>query len=146
MPALEAAAYGIGAAGYGPEQAVLMGLSACRLLGVLPRAHAVAVVAVPKQRPALQLSDRPARVIFVRRDISRLDTERLPTELGSALVTSPEQTVLDLAHRPQLGGMPDEVPGWVAALWPRTNEDVLAELAADQRLGGALSRARDWAQ
>src|SRR5664279_4506617 len=39
-PSLEAAGYGIGAADYGPDNCVLMGLSAARLLGALPRALA----------------------------------------------------------------------------------------------------------
>ena len=35
----------------------------------------------------------------------------MPTDLGRALVTSVKQTVLDVAHRPDLGGMPDEARG-----------------------------------
>ena len=96
-------------------------------------------------RPPLQLADRQAQVIFVRRHISRLDVERCPTELGSALITSAEQTVLDLAHRPSLGGSPAEARQWVAALWPRTHPELLAELAGKQRLGAALERAHRWA-
>jgi len=56
---------------------VLMGLSATRRYGAIPRALAVAVVAVPKMRPRLELVDRTAAVLFVRRDTGRLDAERL---------------------------------------------------------------------
>lgn len=144
MPTLEAAAFGIAAADYGPD-AVLMGLSAARLHGAIPRALAVAVVAVPKQRPVLNLSDRAAHVRFVRRDVGRLDAERLPTDLGTALATGVEQTLLDLAHRPDLGGAEDEAWAAVAALWPRADHDMLEFLAGRQRLRAALERARQHA-
>lgn len=141
-PTLEAAAFGIAAVDYGPDDAVLMGLSAARLHGAVPRALAVAVVAVPKQRPVLRLIDRLAHVQFVRRDVARLDAERLPTDLGTALVTSVEQTVLDLARRPGLGGVEAEAWSAVAALWPRADPSVLEQIARAQRLGAALRRAR----
>lgn len=54
-----------------------MGLSATRRYGAIPRALAVAAVAVPKLRPRLELVDRTAAVLFVRRDTGRLDAERL---------------------------------------------------------------------
>jgi len=142
MPTLEAAAFGIAAADYGPDDAVLMGLSAARLHGAIPRALAVAVVAVPKQRPVLDLTDRSARVRFVRRDVARLDAERLPTDLGTALVTGVEQTLLDLARRPDLGSAEDEAWAAVAALWPRSDPALLDEIAGKQRLSAALKRVR----
>ncbi|HYJ70761.1 MAG TPA: type IV toxin-antitoxin system AbiEi family antitoxin [Nocardioidaceae bacterium] len=142
-PTLEAAAVGIGAAAAGPERAVLMGLSAARMHGAIPRAVGVAVVAVPRQRGAVELADRDARVIFVRRDTDAIDAERLPTDLGPALVTGVEQTVLDLAHRPELGGLPDEVHPAIRALLPRCDGERLDELAGAQRLRAALRRARD---
>jgi predicted transcriptional regulator of viral defense system len=142
QPTLEAAAFGIAAADYGSDAAVLMGLSAARLHGAIPRALAVAVVAVPKQRPMVQLIDRPAHIRFVRRDVARLDAERLPTDLGTALVTTVEQTVLDLAHRPDLGGVEDESWSAIAVLWARADPQVLTYIAETQRLASALRRAR----
>src|SRR5262245_12839793 len=50
-PDLHAAALGIAQADYGIDGAALMHLSAARVLGVIPRELAVAVVAVPTQRP-----------------------------------------------------------------------------------------------
>ncbi len=144
LPTPEAAAYGIGSADYGPDAVVLMGLSAARLHGAIPRALGVAVVAVPKQRPPVKLTDRPATVVFVMRDTARLDVERVPTDLGSALMTSIEQTLLDLAHRPNLGGVPDEAQAAIRALSLRADPAVLAELAQAQRLRAALARARVW--
>lgn len=143
-PDLEAAAAGLGSAAYGPGNAVLMGISAARMHGVLPRAIAVAVVAVPRQHAPMHLTDRPATVLFVRRDVDGLDAERLRTELGAALVTGIEQTVLDLARRPELGGMPRESRAAVAALLPRADPGTLDRLAAEQHRRAALDVARTW--
>lgn len=142
LPSLEAAAYGIAAADYGADGAVLMGLSAARLHGAVPRALEVAIVAVPKNRPKVILADRNATARFVCRDTDRLDAERLNTDLGAALVTTVEQTLLDLAHRPRLGGVPAEADAAIRALWPRAAADRLTEIAAEQRLRSALVRAR----
>ena len=46
-PTLEAAAYGVAASSYGADEELLMGLSAARMHGAVPRALSVAVVAVP---------------------------------------------------------------------------------------------------
>jgi predicted transcriptional regulator of viral defense system len=142
VPSLEASAYGIAAADYGPQGAVLMGLSAARLHGAVPRALEVAVVAVSKNRPNLVLADRDATINFVRRDTDRLDAERVTTDLGAALVTTVEQTLLDLAHRPDLGDVPTEANTAIRALWPRAEVDPLTEIANGQRLRSALVRAR----
>lgn len=145
QPTLEAAAYGIAAADYGPGGAVLMGLSAARLHGAIPRALAIAVVAVERNRPALSLVDRDARVRFARRDTGRLQAERMNTDMGTALVTTVEQTLLDLAHRPDLGDVPAEAYDAVRALWSRADTEELERIAAEQRLRAALRRARDLA-
>ena len=145
-PTLEAAAYGIAAATEGPDNVVLMGLSAARLHGAIPRALAVAVVAAPRQRPPVHLVDRAAQVLFVRRDTDRLDAERVRTDLGAALVTGVEQTVLDLAHRPDFGGVAPEARAAVRALLPRSDPARLDELASQQRLRAARDRALEWAR
>jgi hypothetical protein len=118
----------------------LMGLSAARIHGAVPRALAVAVVAVPKQRPSLRLLRPDAEVIFVTRDVGRLDLERTRTGLGDGWVTSVEQTVLDLAARPALGGLADAADEAVRALLPRADRDLLADLARGQRLRASLDR------
>ena len=115
LPELEPLAAGVGAAVFGDGQAILMGVSAARMLGALPRALATAIVAVPRQHRPITLTDRPAHIVFVRRDPSALDAELVDTPLGSTLVTSPEQTVLDLAHRPRLGNAEVDVPAMVSA-------------------------------
>jgi hypothetical protein len=72
-----------------------MGVSAARVLGAIPRALATAVVAVPKQHRPITLTDRSALIQFIKRDIHRLDAERVQTPLGPALATTPEQVERD---------------------------------------------------
>ncbi|MFD6397998.1 type IV toxin-antitoxin system AbiEi family antitoxin [Nocardia sp. NPDC060249] len=144
LPALEAVAAGIATSIYGQDQAIVMGISAARVLGAVPRALATALVAVPRQHRAIALTDRPAQVRFVRRDTEALDAERIETPLGPALVTTPEQTVLDLARRPELGNAEAEVRQAIETLYRRSDPVRLAQLANDQRLGAALRRAQSW--
>lgn len=145
MPTLEGAAAGVGAALFGSRVAPLMSISAARLYGAIPRAVATAVVAAPRQHDVIQLLDRPARLVFVARETSRLDVRPMPTDLGDALVTTIEQTVLDLARRPSLGVADDQIEDAVRALLPRCDDQILTELAVGQRLHSALMRARTWA-
>ncbi len=144
LPSLEAAAAGIASSIYGADNAILMGVSAARVWGAVPRALATAVVAVPQQHRPITLSDRPAVIRFVRRDTDALDAERVETPLGPALATSVEQTVLDLAKRPKLGNAEADVSAAVATLYARSDHDRLAQLAATQRLDAALRRAETW--
>ena len=140
LPELEAAALGIAVADQGGNAAALMGLSAARVHGAIPRALGVAVVAAAGHRTELRLLDRDARVVFARRDVARLDCERRPNELGHGLVTTVEQTLLDLAARPDLGGLPDEAHAAVQALIPRADPETLRELAESQRRRALLDR------
>lgn len=141
-PELNAAALGIAQADYGRDATALMGVSAARHHGAIPRALAVAVVAVPKQRPVLR--GEIGAVIFSRRDCSRLDLERIDTELGSGWITTIEQTLLDLAVRPDQGGLPIlEVDQALRSLALRGDPVLLAELAAVQHRPAALRRIRE---
>lgn len=140
-PALEAVAAGIGSADFGPRHAILMGISAARVHGAIPRGLSVAVVAVPKQRLRVHLRDRKGQVLFVKRATDRLDAEALTTELGRALVTTVEQTVLDLAHRPTLGDAEVDVPTAIRTLLPRCDQGRMTMIASEQRLRSAHQRA-----
>lgn len=144
MPSFEAAAAGIAAAIYGPDNCVVMGVSAARLHGAIPRALATAIIAVPYQHRPITLADRPATVQFVKRQTHQLDAELINTELGPALVTAPEQTVLDLAHRPALGDAEIDVPTAVAVLYGRCDKERLHTLATDQRRLSSLRRVEAW--
>jgi hypothetical protein len=145
LPDLEAAAAGIASAIYGANNAVLMGVSAARILGAIPRALATAVVAVPKQHRPITLTDRSAVIEFVKRDTHRLDAERVQTPLGPTLATTPEQTTLDLAHRPLLGDAEVDVPSAIAALYDRSDKKRIEAIANEQRLTASLRRAEIWA-
>ncbi|HMS76688.1 type IV toxin-antitoxin system AbiEi family antitoxin [Gordonia sp. (in: high G+C Gram-positive bacteria)] len=141
-PGLEAAAAGVAGAIYGASNAVVMGVSAARLHGVLPRALATAVVAVPHQHRPIDLVDRDAVIRFVQRDTEQLDAELVSTQIGEVLVTTPEQTVLDLAKRTNLGDAAVDVPQAIASLYRRSDPARLDDLARAQRLRSALERAR----
>ncbi|MFD4292372.1 type IV toxin-antitoxin system AbiEi family antitoxin [Rhodococcus sp. NPDC058505] len=145
LPGLESAAAGIASTIYGADRSVVMGISAARLLGAIPRALAAAVVAVPYRHRPIELLDRPAILRFVQRDTDALDAERIGTPLGAALVTTPEQTVLDLSRRPLLGNAEAEIPGAIATLYRRSDRDRLEELAREQRMVASLRRAEIWA-
>jgi hypothetical protein len=102
-----------------------------------------AFVAVPRQHSPLQLADRPAATVtFVAREVDGLDAVLHPTDLGRALITTPEQTVLDLTKRPALGGMPDECRDATRVLLPRCDPERLEEIARAQRMVRTLGRLR----
>jgi hypothetical protein len=140
LPELEAVALGIAAADEGIDSVALMGLSAARVHGALPRAVSLAVVAASHHRAPIKLTDRDATVIFVRRNVAKLDVERHTIELGHGWVTTVEQTALDLAARPDLGGLPDEACQAIRVLLPRADRRLLAELAASQRRKATMER------
>jgi hypothetical protein len=141
LPNLESSALGIAAANEGADTVALMGVSAARVHGAVPRALGVAVVAAARHRAAIRLADREADVVFVRRDVRRIDVQRRPLELGPGWVTTVEQTIVDLLGRPDLGDVADESDAAVRALLPRADRDILRDLAAAQRRTGAVARA-----
>lgn len=63
--------------------------------------------------------------------------------MGGCLVTTREQTVLDLAYLPLPGEMPlAEVEAAIRALLPRGDRKTLDRIAAGQRLERALGRVQ----
>jgi AbiEi antitoxin C-terminal domain/Transcriptional regulator, AbiEi antitoxin len=140
-PTIEAAAAGIASAIYGDRVPVLTGLTAARVHRALPRAIGVAFTAVPAQRRPLQLVDRAGRIHFVSRAVARLDAVLVTTDLGQALATTPEQTVLDLA-RADPRGQDDDAQEAIDALWPECDQAALAEIAGRQRMRATLARLR----
>lgn len=143
LPTLEAVAAGAATALYRDRVPVLMHLTAARMHGALPRAIGVALVAVPAQHRHVQVADRPdGTITFVTRDVDVLDAVLERTDLGPALVTTPEQTVLDLTKRPQLGGMPGEARDVVRTLLDRCDPERVERLAHEQRMVATLARLR----
>jgi predicted transcriptional regulator of viral defense system len=139
-PPVEHLALGIAVADH-EDRAALMGLSAARHHGAVPRAHATAWVAIEAIRRPLDCG-RFGRVVFVSRDLDRLDLVRARTPLADGWVTSVEQTVVDLARRPDYAGGPDLAREALSALWGRADEDLVDELASRQRGRAALLRLR----
>ncbi len=142
MPELEHAAAGIGVADFGRTGCVVVGLSAARVLRAVPRALAVASVAVPRRRHLVRLIDREANVRFLPADVDLIRATMTRTELGECLVATPEQTVLDLAHRPQAGGDPRQVEDAIRTLLRVCEPAELHAIAAQQRRRAALDRLR----
>lgn len=141
-PPLEAAAVGLEAARSGLEGAVLMGMSAARLHGAVPRGLGRATVATRTQRRAITLDGTGLEIRFVKRRVDDLDADLTTTVLGDVLVTSIEQTILDLAH-PRVQETEGEAEREaIRMLAPRADHTALQELAARQRLGLALHRAQ----
>jgi predicted transcriptional regulator of viral defense system len=123
------------------DRVALVGVSAARLHGALPRALATAVVAVGEQRRALETEW--GDIVFVTRDVGVLDVQRADTDLTMGWVTTIEQTLLDIADRPTLGGIdPPAASDVLAALAPRAEWGVVADLARRQRRRAAYARAR----
>lgn len=138
-PTIEAAAAGIATAMYGDHVPVLTGLSAARVHHALPRAIGTAFVAVPAKRRPLKLVDRAGEVRFVMRDVAALDAVLVPTDLGPALATTPEQTVLDLA-RADPRGEDDAAQEVINTLWPDCDQAALESIATTQRMRATYAR------
>lgn len=139
LPSMESVALGIAQRSRGRADTALMSVSAARVLGAVPRAVGHAVVATSKQRA--NVSTVLGEVVFVTRNLEMLDLQRADTELALGWVTTPEQTVLDLADRPRLTGLGRddlaETIRWLArdADWP-----LVGQLADTQRKAPAALR------
>jgi hypothetical protein len=140
-PGTEAATAAIATALYGDRVPLLMGLSAARVHNGLPRAVAAGHVAVPSPRRPLVFLDRPGEVRFSARKVDLLDAVLVQTDLGPALATTVEQTVLDLNRADPTGIDTDGVEA-IAALLPRCVDAVLERIAREQRMGATLQRLR----
>ena len=142
-PDMEAIALGIGQADYGKDAVALMHISAARIHGAIPRAIALAVLAVPKQRPTLET--KFGRIFFVKRNVAQLKRIRIDTELGSGWVTSLEQTTLDLAKRENLvSGFSGVVQEAAITLFTRNDKEKLRHFAKENHMGSSLEKVENW--
>jgi len=140
-PDIHAAGLGIAQADYGIDDAALVHVSAARRLGAIPREIASAIVAVPKQRPDLNVLG--GHILFVKRDVASLDVQRTDTELGPGWTTTAEQTLLDLAtargRRLAEQAVVDEA---IRSLGSTVDWDLVDQLAGQQRKRAGVVRAR----
>jgi predicted transcriptional regulator of viral defense system len=140
-PTPESVALGVGQADHGRDRVALVGISASRLLGIPPRAIAVGIVAIPTRRRPLETT--AGRVVFWTRDVATLDTQSAKTELARGWATTPEQTLLDIAERPGLGGITMSTASetmWQLA--PRADWLRVHRLSISQHRPAAYARAR----
>ena len=138
-PAFEAAAGAIGTAMFGDRGAVLMGLAAARMHRVVPRAHARADMAIERRHDPVKLADRERGVVrFKTRDLNTLDVQPIKTELGTMLITTPEQTLVDLAL--DLAGQTTDVDEAMRGL-ARKVDWAKVDALAITRHGGKRARA-----
>lgn len=139
-PTLEGAAAAMAIAEFGAGRVALMGISAARMHHGIPRALTAAVVAVPHRKSTINLTDRDATVRFLERDIDRIEAELMQTDLGACLVTTIEQTVLDLAHQPNLGNAGLDARVAIRHMLPRCSRERLENIARSGRREQALQR------
>lgn len=139
-PPMEDLALGIAVADYG-DDAALMGLTAARYHGAVPRAHAKAWIATTVSRRPIE-GGPFGRIAFVTRDVRSLDLVRARTSVATGWVTSVEQTALDLMRRPSWADGKSAAADAVSRLLPRCDDALLDDLAAKQRGRAALDRAR----
>jgi len=126
---LEAAALALATVRFGERQAVLMGQSAARHWGAIPRALGRAQVAVSGAtgRP-MKLIDG-TEVTFVVRDLTRLDTVVERTALGDALITTPAQTFYDLLARGRHNDDAEATQEGITNLAHRVTQEEIAAIA-----------------
>ncbi len=140
-PSIEGAALGIAAALHSPDEVALVGPSAARAHRCYPRALGTAFVAVPDQR-------RPRQTIlgeirFVERNIDKLDTVRVETDLGPGWATSIEHTALDLCRNRPAWNITDEArTEMIRRLADRIDWDLIDEIAESTRGIKTLHRLR----
>lgn len=139
-PTIEALALGVAVADYGVDRVALMGPSAARLHGALPRALALGSVAIPKQRPPL--ATRWGQIGFHTRDVARLDLERVDTDLVAGYQTTVEQTILDLSRWAGTWEVSiDMISEAITALGGRADWSLTRDLAVKQGERAAYMRA-----
>ena len=139
FPTVEAAAAAVATAFYGDRVPVLTGVSAARIHQAWPRAVSDGYVAVPARHRPLRLAGRTGSIRFASRSVDALDAVAIPTELGSTLVTTPEQTVLDLARSDPHGDVAD-VQAAIDAMWATCDLQTLEDIAHRQRMRATLHR------
>lgn len=132
LPDFEEAAMAYATAHYGNRVPVLYGIGAARFHHAIPRAIGATVIAVPEQHRPITLEAGGGRVVFTRTEVNKLDARLERGGLGRFLVTTPEETLLDLLDRPELGGMPAEAATAVRTLLDIVDQDRVHRLAIDR--------------
>lgn len=142
-PEVEAAAMAVATARFGQRRAILMGIGAARHWKATPRAISDTVVAVPVGGRSVITLAHGGRAHFIHRDLGRLDAVLERLELGDALVTTREQTLLDLLARPAQGGHEAEARAAAIHLRNAVDPEAIARLmqTTPTRINDRIRRA-----
>ena len=144
QPGLEDAAMAYATAQYGDRVPILYGIGAARFHHAIPRAIGATVIAVPEQHRRVELIGG-GRIVFTTTDPKKLAARYERGPLGGYLVTTPEQTLLDLLDRPTLGDMPAAANEAIKALTMSVDQELARKLAGrrarilQERLGRLLN-------
>ncbi len=139
IPSIEGAALGIAAALYDADDVALVGPSAVRAHRCYPRALGFGYVATPRQRRPR--STVVGTVTFVQRDIHKIDTVRVETDLGPGWATSVEQTALDLTRNRPIWNITEVTRiEMINRLADRIDWELIEEVAAERRGVATLAR------
>lgn len=138
FPTNEIAGAAIATAQYGERVPVLMGITAARIHNAVNRGLGTVVVAIPGQRRPATMTNG-AVVRYVDRKSGTFASRPEQTALGEVMVTTPEQTLVDLVKRPTLGGVPEEALAAARFLVSRVDIKKALRLADDQ---GAVAKSR----
>ena len=141
-PPLERVALGIAAAEFGPSEVALIGPSAARVHGAIPRPLGMATVSYPSTRPR-DIQTIVGTVRTYRRSIDQMDVVRVNNDLASGLVTSVEMTLLDLAGKAPKWSLTSATRNEaIRLLAVRSDWDLVDDLADAYRKKTALKAAR----
>ncbi len=140
-PTVEGIALGVASAMYDIGDVALVGPSAARAHGCYPRALNTGFVAVPKQRRPRETPY--GNIHFTTRDISKLDTVRIETDLGQGWASSPEQTAFDLVRNwPEWPISEEARSEMLHYLASRIDWSIIDEVATNTRSVETLERLR----
>lgn len=145
-PTLESIALGLAAASFGPAEVALIGPSAARVHGALPRSISIATVSYPSTRPR-DIETVCGTVRTYRRSIDQMDVVQANSDLVQGQVTSIEMTMLDLASKAPKWpiGHSDRIQA-IRLLAARADWDLAEEIANDHRKKTSLASARSMIQ
>lgn len=138
-PGLESTGLAVATARHGDRQAILMGIGAARHWGAVPRAIGSTTIAVPAAgRRSVTVG--AGQIHFIQRNLEQVQAVLEHTELGPALVTTPEQTLFDLLMRPHQGGAPDIAHTGARQLQPQVGPEEFTQLVSDAPRANATIR------
>lgn len=138
-PPFEHLAAGIGVADYGGANVTIWGISAARALGALPRSVAATQVGIPSRRGKLKTNF--GYIHWRRVQVPQIDVRRFDSEVVRTFLTTPTQTVIDLATVVAIPVSPSTIAEAIRNLALQVDWDRAALLAATQRKTASLYRA-----